>query len=138
MDLFRAVYTSRPFGFDSGVLSSILLDARRLNARDNITGALICRADVYLQLLEGPETQIRNTLDRIRRDDRHVEVTLHVEHKVTERMFGNWAMLHDPVASWIWTQKEVDDGAIERTTPDEIMEFFIRLRDLQDAGKAES
>ena len=42
MDLFRAIYTSRPFGFDEAILSGILMDARRANARDGITGALIC------------------------------------------------------------------------------------------------
>ena len=41
MSLFRALYTSRPFGFDTGILNGILLDARRANARDGITGALI-------------------------------------------------------------------------------------------------
>lgn len=29
MDLFRAIYTSRPFGFDSAILSAILMDARQ-------------------------------------------------------------------------------------------------------------
>jgi hypothetical protein len=43
-------------------------------------------------------------------------------------VFGDWAMLHDPAATWIWTQKEVADGAVERATPEEITEFFLRLR----------
>jgi hypothetical protein len=129
MSLFRVIYTSQPFGFDTGILSSILLDARRLNVRDDITGALICRGDIYLQLLEGPEQQVRQALERIKRDDRHLEVTLHVEEHASDRMFGNWAMLHDPAASWIWSQEEVADGAAERATPEEIMAFFTRLQD---------
>ena len=55
MDLYRVIYTSRPFGFDAGMLNGILVDARRMNTRDGITGALICRADIYVQLLEGSE-----------------------------------------------------------------------------------
>jgi hypothetical protein len=129
MNLFRAIYTSQPFGFDEGILGGILLDARRANLRDGVTGALICRADVYLQWLEGPEDVVRATLARIKRDDRHLEVTLHVAEPVTERVFGEWAMLHDPAATWIWTQKEVAGGAVERATPEEITGFFIRLRD---------
>ena len=128
MNLFRAIYTSQPFGFDEGILGGILLDARRANLRDGVTGALICRADVYLQWLEGPEPEVRATLARIKRDDRHLEVTLHVAEVVPERVFGDWAMLHDPAATWIWTQKQVADGAIERATPAEITEFFLRLR----------
>lgn len=128
MNLFLAIYTSQPFGFDEGILGGILLDARRANLRDGVTGALICRADVYLQWLEGPEPEVRATLARIKRDDRHLEVTLHVAEVVPERVFGDWAMLHDPAATWIWTQKQVADGAIERATPAEITEFFLRLR----------
>jgi hypothetical protein len=128
MSLFRAIYTSRPFGFDAGILSGVLIDARRANLRDGITGALICRADIYLQWLEGPEEQVRNALERIRRDDRHLEVTLHVAEPVPERMFAEWAMLHDPAASWIWSQDEIAGGAVERATPEEITDFFMRLR----------
>ena len=129
MTVFRAIYTSQPFGFDEGILGGILLDARRANLRDGVTGALICRADIYLQWLEGPEDLVRATLARIKRDDRHLEVTLHVAGLVPERMFGQWAMLHDPAATWIWTQKEVADGAAERATPEEITDFFLRLKD---------
>lgn len=129
MTVFRAIYTSQPFGFDEGILGGILLDARRANLRDGVTGALICRADIYLQWLEGPEDLVRATLARIKRDDRHLEVTLHVAELVPERMFGQWAMLHDPAATWIWTQKEVADGAAERATPEEITDFFLRLKD---------
>jgi hypothetical protein len=128
MDLFRAIYTSQPFGFDAGILNGVLMDARRANLRDGITGALICRADIYLQWLEGPEEQVRAALERIKRDDRHLEVTLHVAEPVSERMFAEWAMLHDPAASWIWSQDEIAAGAVERATPEEITAFFMRLR----------
>ena len=130
MSLYRVIYTSQPFGFDSAILSSILIDARRMNARDDITGALICRGDIYLQLLEGPKEQVMRTLERIKRDDRHVEVTLHVAEDAAERMFAEWAMLHDPAASWIWSIEEVAAGAVERTNPEEVMAFFKRLRGL--------
>jgi hypothetical protein len=133
MALFRAIYTSRPFGFDDGILNGILMDARRANLRDGITGALICRGDIYLQWLEGPEEQVRGALTRIQRDDRHLEVRLHVAEPVAERTFGDWAMLHDPAASWIWSQDAVADGAVERASPAEITAFFTELRDLHGA-----
>jgi hypothetical protein len=129
MTLFRAIYTSRPFGFDSAILNGILVDARRANERDGITGALICRGDIYLQWLEGPEAKVRATLARIRRDDRHVEMRMHLAEPAAERVFGDWAMLHDPAATWIWSQREVADGAAERTAPEEVTGFFLRLRD---------
>ncbi|THV15767.1 BLUF domain-containing protein [Rhizobium rhizophilum] len=128
MDVFRAIYTSQPFGYDSTILSGILMEARRANVRDGITGALICRADIYLQWLEGPELQVLKALERIERDDRHLDVKVHVAEHVAERAFGEWAMLHDPAATWIWTQSEIADGALERTTPAEVTDFFLRLR----------
>lgn len=128
MSLYRAIYTSRPFGFDSTILNGVLMDARRANLRDGITGALICRDDIYLQWLEGPEAKVKSALARIRRDDRHLEVKVHVTEPVAERMFGAWAMLHDPEVSWIWSADEVAGGAVERATAEEVTSFFMKWR----------
>lgn len=133
MNLFRVIYSSRPFGFDESTLNSVLMDARRANARDGITGALICRGDIYLQWLEGPEDLVREAVKRIQHDDRHVEVKVHVSKSVSERVFGEWEMLHDPAASWIWSHEQVADGAVERATADEVEGFFMQLRDASDA-----
>lgn len=128
-DLYRAIYSSRPFGYDEGMLAGILIDSRRLNARDDITGALICRADIYLQWLEGPEFAVRQTLSRIQRDPRHIDVLLHVAGPATERVFGEWAMLHDPAASWIWTPDAVASGAARLASPQDVTGFFLTLRE---------
>ncbi len=74
MSLMQIIYVSQPFGFDEATLNSILMDARRNNLRDDVTGALICRADAYLQLIEGPEVAIRATYARIASDNRHLDV----------------------------------------------------------------
>ena len=37
-------------------------------------GALICRDDLFLQMLEGPEAVVEAIYGRIVRDDRHLEV----------------------------------------------------------------
>jgi len=133
VSLFRAIYTSRPFGFDEGILNGVLMDARRANLRDDITGALICRGDIYIQWLEGSEEQVTKTLERIKRDNRHLDVMLHVAEPVSRRMFAEWAMLHDPAASWIWSQDEVANGAAERAAPEEVTAFFMRLHDVSRA-----
>jgi len=127
MPLLQVVYASRPFGFDSSVLSNILIDARRANARDDITGALIARQDLYLQLLEGPEGKVREAYARIAADDRHLEVTPLVDRQVDTRMFPGWAMRDDPVQSWVWSAEAVRDGAVERATEEEVLGFFARM-----------
>lgn len=129
MPLLQVVYASRPFGFDQSILSNILLDARRANERDDITGALIARHDLYLQLLEGPEDKVRDAYHRITRDDRHLEVTPLVERRIEARMFPGWAMRDDPAQSWVWPAEAVRDGAIERATEDEVLGFFARMAD---------
>ena len=127
MPLIQLVYASRPFGFDQATLSNLLLDSRRANARDDITGALIARHDLYLQLLEGPEQKVAAVYRRILNDDRHVDVTKLVERAIETRLFPGWAMRDDPATSWVWSIEEVRDGAIERTTEDEVLGFFNQL-----------
>ncbi len=123
-DLTQLVYWSQPFGYNGVLLSGILNDARRCNLRDGITGALVCRHDIYLQLLEGPSEQVTAAYTRIGRDDRHAGITKLVSRKIANRMFGSWAMLHDPAKSLIWTRDQVADGILERVSPNEIIDMF--------------
>ncbi len=111
--LYQLIYTSRPFGYDQPTLDGILLDARRCNERDSVTGALICRRDVFLQLLEGTKEIVSNTYERIRRDDRHVDVRLRYFGDIDARLFGRWAMLHDPANSWLWREQDIANGVLE-------------------------
>ena len=112
MSFIQLVYASRPFGFDQSMLNGILLDARRCNERDDITGALIVRGDLYLQLLEGPQEKLLATYHRITNDERHVEVTHLVQRQVEARMFPGWAMRDDPAKSWVWSIDAVRGGAV--------------------------
>ena len=127
MTLFRAIYTSRPFGYDTAMLNGILADARRCNLRDDLTGALICRADIYIQYLEGPVAALRGTLARIARDDRHLEMRVHLCEAAPKRLFPDWAMLHDPALTLMWDRDAIRDNALERTTPDEVLGIFTKL-----------
>lgn len=124
--MIQLTYASRPFGFDAAMLAGILSDARRCNTRDGITGLLICRADLYLQLLEGPEAAVDATYRRIAADDRHMDLTLLTRRRVDTRLFPQWAMRDDPAQSWLWTKEQVDDGALTRATEDEVVATFQR------------
>lgn len=136
-DLAQIIYASQPFGYDAGILSCILMDARRLNARDDVTGALVCRQDIYLQLLEGPSVAVEAAFARICRDDRHVAVCVLVSHPVQNRLFGNWAMLHDPAESWFWDQEELDRQQLELATTAEVCGLFAALADRVKRGEVE-
>ena len=129
MSLLQLTYISRPFGFDDAALAGILLDARRCNARDDVTGALICRDDLYIQFLEGPAEAIESTYGRIARDDRHIDVLPLTRRKIPadERLFPKWAMLDDPARSWMWSRAEVASGVPARASEAEIISIFMRL-----------
>jgi Sensors of blue-light using FAD len=129
MSVIQLTYASRPFGFDDAMLAGILLDARRCNARDGITGLLVCRADLYLQLLEGPEAAVDATYRRIGADDRHMDLRLLTRRTVNDRLFPAWAMRDDPARSWLWTKEQLDDGVLDRATEADIIAVFRRIAD---------
>ncbi len=127
MELTQLIYWSQPFGFDDSMLDGILLQARRNNARDGLTGALIARADIYLQLLEGPPAAVATTFSRIVRDNRHLAVTKLSEIITNERLFPAWAMRDDVAPSYAWTAAEVADGAPGNQPSDAVRSVFERL-----------
>ena len=126
-DLIQLIYSSTPFGFDDAALNGMLIIARRNNPRDAITGALICRRDLYLQLLEGPQAAVEARYMSIARDDRHLDVVKRVSRSVTERLFPTWAMRDDPARSWLWTAQQVEQGALDRAAPADFIAVFTRL-----------
>jgi hypothetical protein len=120
------IYSSRPFGFDQNTLNGILVTSIDNNKKSHITGALICRSDLYLQYLEGPSETIDETFDKIKQDDRHVEVKILKEGMHYERLFPRWAMRDDPVRSWMWSREEVDKGALDTIDAEEAHSIFVR------------
>jgi hypothetical protein len=127
MAVTQLIYYSQPFGFDDAMLDGILLQARRNNARNGLTGALIVRGDLYLQLIEGPDAAIDTTFGHIRRDNRHLAVKLLARETVNDRMFPGWTMRDDPAQSWLWNADDVADGALERASVAQLRQVFERL-----------
>jgi Sensors of blue-light using FAD len=127
MSLMQLIYVSTPFGFDDPTLNQILSVAKRNNLRDGITGCLICRADFYLQMLEGPRAQVTAAFHRILRDERHLDVVLIGSGDVSARMFADWSMRDDPARSWMWSQDEIASGAIDAAPEEDVRAVFARL-----------
>ena len=127
MKLIRLIYASTPFGFDAGHLDDILTTSRTNNARDEVTGALVCRADLYLQWLEGPEAFVEALFARITADDRHQDIKLFAREAATDRLFPKWAMRDDPAKSWMWSFADVAGGAVERANASDITDIFTRI-----------
>lgn len=93
MELKRLLYVSfAPDGFDMERNLAILDSARRQNLVKGITGVLLCRDAVYLQVLEGPKSQLEATFEAIRRDRRHLGVTVLADYVAKSRIFPGWQM----------------------------------------------
>ena len=123
----QIIYHSRPFGFDRAMLAGILTQARRNNKRDHITGALICRQNMYLQLVEGPEDAIDELYLKITRDDRHCDVRLGYSATVETRLFPDWEMLDDSMPSVTLSCEGIPNGAVEDASPDILREVFAQI-----------
>jgi hypothetical protein len=73
-------------------IHDILLESVTNNRRDDVTGALIHDDKWFAQALEGPETMVTATFERILRDPRHSDVRLIKMQPVPARRFGAWWM----------------------------------------------
>ena len=127
MKLTQLVYCSQPFGYSLEILSAILVASRANNRKHDISGALICRSDIFLQLLEGPEQQVKNTYNSIQNDDRHVNVYNLIDRPVEKRLFPAWAMKDDPVKTWMWSREQVSNGIVKSLSEEEVEEVFLKL-----------
>jgi hypothetical protein len=73
-------------------LADLLKAVREKNERLGVTGLLLYRDGVFLQVLEGERDTVEALYEKIEHDERHRNVlTFHAE-PISEREFGEWAM----------------------------------------------
>jgi hypothetical protein len=58
----------------------------------DVTGFLVARDGLFLQLLEGPERSVGDTFKRISGDARHNEITVVSDTATDRRLFKQWNM----------------------------------------------
>ena len=91
--MFRLCYiSSARMPIDDAMLMSILTVSRRNNRAAGLTGLLVAGRKRFLQLLEGDETAVRGTYQRIRRDPRHFASVIIDERAISVRQFNDWDM----------------------------------------------
>ena len=91
--IFSTVYVSaaaEPWAQDE--LRALLAGCRANNAAAGVTGLLLYRDGVFMQVLEGEEETVRSLYRRIARDPRHHDVAnIWVAH-APQRRFPDWSM----------------------------------------------
>lgn len=78
-------------------------------------------------MLEGPKDKVDAVIERIGRDDRHVGMKILLSEVIDQRLFGEWAMLHDPAKTVIWSDAEIADDILDCTPASEIKAVFAAL-----------
>ena len=95
MSLIRLVYASESRLVEANrqaEIDRIIESARRLNARNDITGFLLATTASFAQVLEGDGRTVAETYGRIVADPRHDAVRLLAEHGIDQRGFPHWSM----------------------------------------------
>lgn len=109
----RIVYSSAArVPIDARVLANILVAARVRNARRDVTGMLLYRDGVFLQLLEGGQVEVDLVMALIRTDHRHQRVTALLEEDIVARAFPSWSMGYRVLP------RTASDGSKQRPTSD--------------------
>lgn len=96
--LHHLMYQSRataPMGETE--LTQLLTQSRAFNAAHDITGILLYSQGNIIQLLEGPESNVRAVFARIVRDARHTNIIKLADGSIRQRLFAQWTMgFHTP------------------------------------------
>ncbi|MCO6415463.1 BLUF domain-containing protein [Siccirubricoccus sp. KC 17139] len=125
--LTQLIFVSRPLGFEAATLRAILDAAHRRNRAAGLTGALVCRADIYLQMLEGSRATVTACFGRILADRRHSDVELVWVGDALRRLFPQSSLRDDPPHAWMWGPAEIRQGAARQAGAAAYRQLFDRL-----------
>ena len=74
-------------------IHQLLLEARRWNAKNGVTGLLLHAPNGrFIQLIEGDADKIDEVFARICSDQRHDDVNILIDEDVEDRLFPGWEM----------------------------------------------
>ena len=73
-------------------IAHLLEGARAHNAKAALSGILLFTAHTFLQVLEGPDTEVASLFERIQRDKRHGNVLVLDYRPIDTRAFADWSM----------------------------------------------
>lgn len=77
---------------DDRELLVLLDEARARNDAAGVTGLLLYHGGNFIQVLEGPDDAVRDTMDRIARDPRHDGLITILDDAIDQRVFPDWSM----------------------------------------------
>lgn len=98
--IYRLIYTSKraPETTESD-FRTIATFSAMWNRSQGITGLLMVYADDIMQVLEGPEAEVKALADKISQDTRHQDMQILYEKDVPSAEFTKWSMGFRPLDS---------------------------------------
>ncbi len=80
-------------------LTTLLTQAREVNAQEGITGALVYGDGQFMQIIEGEEATLAMLYAKLLQDERHGQVFKFADKLIAQRSFANWSMAFRPVSA---------------------------------------
>jgi hypothetical protein len=91
--LFSLIYvSSAEKEMNTEELLGILRASHNNNTPRTITGMLLYKGGNFMQVLEGPEENVREIFAKIEKDPRHHSIIVLSEEYIEERQFSAWEM----------------------------------------------
>jgi hypothetical protein len=124
-------------------LEFLLIESRRLNHRNDITGVLLHSDGNFMQCFEGPEQAVNETYERIRASRRHKDLIELMNERVRRRSFSAWDMgLAEPATSMLlslssarWNSQAANPKQLLQSSPG--FELLLGFwRDMQNKAVA--
>jgi hypothetical protein len=84
--------TTSNTGISQSDIEEILLNCRKFNSDNGITGILVYHDNMIFQVIEGESDAIEKVFVRINADSRHCSIVVLHDIMINERSFGAWSM----------------------------------------------
>ena len=92
-DLIHIVYVSFTVkDLSENQLDELLINIRKRNKIQEVTGLLLYNDGSFIQLIEGAEDAIKSLFEKIKKDTRHTNIVLLLEERIKKRAFPDWSM----------------------------------------------
>lgn len=120
--LSSLVYVSASYKLmDDSELEQILRTARTTNGELEITGMLLYYDGSFMQVLEGPEANVRMIYHKITQDTRHRYIIKLLDESIVQRNFPDWSMGYQKL-----NQGDVEsiEGFSSFSKVDQFLEYF--------------
>ena len=128
--LKQVIYVSEKTDTSSDSLTDIYDISQKNNSESGISGCLLIGSNSYLQLLEGPDSEVDKLYSKIKMDSRHKKVKKLFEEHIEEKSFSSWSMKFAPFNNIEWGNKEFDEGKFKNISAAAAVDVFQSIKEM--------